>query len=104
MATIAPVADVCFDGGANSVSFQYTGPSNVSTIQWFFAQRPVVHGTRSRYASYFVLPLRVPKPSRWFVARAGCLSDTARVTFQALRDPIADSRLIRLRERFVPGM
>jgi gliding motility-associated-like protein len=90
VATIAPVADVCFDGGANAVNFQYTGPSNVATIEWFFgptASRSTATGPTPPPIS-FATPGN--KTVKVVVARGGCLSDTASVTFEVLRDPSAD--------------
>jgi gliding motility-associated-like protein len=95
VASIARVADVCFDGGANAVTFQYTGPANVATIEWFFgpsASRSTATGPTSPPIS-FATP--GPKTVKVVCARGGCLSDTASVTFEVLRDPIADFAINR---------
>lgn len=90
VASIAAVPDVCFDGGQNSVTFQYTGDSNVATYEWFFgptSSRPTAVGPTPPPITYSTPGI---KTAQVVVARAGCISDTASVTFEVLRDPIAD--------------
>ncbi|MFK7971860.1 MAG: PKD domain-containing protein [Bacteroidia bacterium] len=89
-ASIASVADVCFDSGANSVSFTYNGTPGVNTYEWFFgptASRSTATGPTPPPISFSTPGI---KTVRMVVAQNGCISDTARVSFEVLRDPIAN--------------
>lgn len=93
-AEIAPVADICFDGGQHAVTFTYTGTPNVNTYEWFFgstANQPFSNSPNPPAITYASPGV---KTAMVIVTKDGCVSDTASVTFEVLRDPSANFSIL----------
>ncbi|MFK7968760.1 MAG: PKD domain-containing protein [Bacteroidia bacterium] len=88
-ASIAPVADLCFNNGVNAVQFSYTGTSNVDTYEWFFGPTASVSVSNNPNPTPITFSSPGVKTVRVLVTKDGCVSDTASVTFEVLDDPSA---------------
>ncbi|MFK7968761.1 MAG: PKD domain-containing protein [Bacteroidia bacterium] len=88
-ASIAPVSDICFNKGRNSVQFQYTGTSSVDTYDWHFG--PTTSQATSSNQNPGPRSYSSPgtKTTYLVVTKDGCKSDTASVRFDVLNDPEA---------------
>ncbi|MEO0471016.1 MAG: hypothetical protein AAF206_15420, partial [Bacteroidota bacterium] len=88
VADISPVADQCFTG--NSFDFVYTGDANVATYSWFFGvdANPAVSTDPVPPTVTYSNP--GVKTVSLIVTRNGCVSDSAKVTFEVIPEPSAD--------------
>ncbi|MEO0469681.1 MAG: choice-of-anchor L domain-containing protein, partial [Bacteroidota bacterium] len=87
-AEIAPVADQCF--GGNSFLFTNIGDPDVDDCTWIFgpdANPPVFTGCTPPAVSYLNPGV---KTVSLIVARDGCISDSAQITFEVIPEPSAN--------------
>ncbi len=90
VAAIDPVSNVCFNNGANSVTFVKGSNTIGATYAWDFGDgsTPRVSANPSpagvQYLSHGT------KTASLVVQTNGCVSDTARVSFDVIKEPVSD--------------
>ncbi|MEZ4825617.1 MAG: choice-of-anchor L domain-containing protein [Bacteroidia bacterium] len=87
VASIAPVANQCLAG--NSFTFTYNG-SSASSINWIFGPdaNPAVSSSFNPGPVSYINP--GIKTVTAVVTKGGCVSDTAKITFEVIPEPSAD--------------
>jgi gliding motility-associated-like protein len=88
-ASINPVSNVCFNNGANSTSF-VRGGSAGSTYAWDFGDGSTPRISSNPSPTGIQYLSTGTKTVSLVVATNGCLSDTAFVNFDVIKEPVAD--------------
>ncbi len=87
---ISPVSDVCFDNGNNNVNFSVAGSATYATYNWDFGPGSVPRTSNLPNPQGIKYNTVGTKTVTLTVANNGCISDPTTITFDVVKEPIAD--------------